>query len=86
MMATAEADRILVVETKVDGDTSPLNAGKLTAALDHFSTINAMLEERGQDFRYQFHILSPDDYDSFFDALRRRALDHFVSGLQGALT
>lgn len=85
-LLTAEADRILVVETKMDGDASPLNAGKRAAAVEHFGIVNRMLEEGGQDLRYQFHMLGPEDYDSFFGALRERRLDDYVSGLEGALS
>ena len=85
-LVTAEADRILVVETKMDGDASPLNIGKRAAAIEHFKIVNEMLEKRGQDLRYRFHMLGPEDYDSFFGALREGKLDHYVSGLEGALS
>ena len=43
------------------------------------------LEAEGADRRYQFHFLSPSDFDGFFDALRAGESATFVSGLQGAL-
>lgn len=36
--------------------------------------------------RYQFHLLSPVDYDDFFAGLRGDKLDGLVSPLQVALT
>ncbi len=81
-----ESDEVAVVETKMDADTSPINAGKLAAANDHFSTVNEFLEKSGERRRYSFHILGPSDYDEFFDALRSAELDTYVSSLQGALT
>ena len=81
----AAADQVVVVETKADGDVSPLNSGKLDAAVAHFDTLNDMLEDAGEQCRYRFLFLGPSDYDEFFDALRAGELDDYVSGLQGAL-
>lgn len=81
----AETEDVIVVETKMSGDTSPLNKGKLEAATEHFAVINELLEKEGEERRYEFHILAPDDYDNFFDALRNGELDGYVSGLQAVL-
>lgn len=78
-------DEIVVVETKADSDDSPINVGKLEAATEHFKVVNEYLEAQGSECRYQFHFLSPSDYDGFFDALRAGESAEFVSGLQGAL-
>ena len=78
--------KVLLDETKMDGDASPLNVGKRAAAIEHFKIVNEMLEQRGQDLRYRFHMLGPEDYDSLFGALREGKLDHYVSGLEGALS
>jgi len=45
-----------------------------------------MLEGAGETRRYQFHFLSPVDYDDFFAGLRDDKLDGLVSTLQAALT
>jgi type III restriction enzyme len=79
-------DEVVVVETKGDSDDSVVNTGKLNAAAEHFRVLNARLEEQGLERRYQFHFLSPSDYDGFFDALRRGELADFVSELQASLT
>ena len=77
---------MVVVETKQDGDISPLNAGKLAAADEHFKTVNELLQKAKKRRRYQFHILGPADYDGFFDALRMGELDGHTSSLQAALS
>jgi type III restriction enzyme len=82
----AERDEVIVVETKANDDDSPINAGKLAHALDHFETVNKLLKKKRSKRRYSFHIISPSDYDRFFEALRQDELSSFKSGLQGALT
>lgn len=79
-------DEVIVVETKDDGDVSDVNTGKLAYALAYFAKLNEMLEEAGESRRYQFHFLSPVDYDDFFAGLRDDKLDGLVSTLQAALT
>lgn len=79
-------DEVVVVETKQDGDTTPLNAGKLAAAEEHFATVNELLKKAKKKRRYQFHILGPGDYDGFFDALRADELDSYTSSLHAALS
>jgi type III restriction enzyme len=80
-----DKDEIVVVETKADSDDSPVNVGKLEAATEHFEIVNRYLQDQGLERHYQFHFLSPSDYDGFFDALRADEAAGFVSGLQGAL-
>jgi len=80
-----DQDLVVVVETKTDSDVSAINAGKLAAAQSHFATVNELLEQAGEERRYQFHILGPGDYDAFFDALKTDELDGYVSTLQGSL-
>lgn len=79
-------DLVVVVETKSDGDVNAINAGKLAAAQQHFVAVNERLGSDGSERRYDFHFLSPGDYDSFFDALRADELEDYVSSLQGALS
>jgi type III restriction enzyme len=81
----AERDEVLVVETKANDDISPINAGKLAHALDYFATVNDLLKKEKHTRRFSFHIISPTDYDRFFEALRENQLDKFTSGLQAAL-
>jgi len=80
-----DKDEVVVVETKSDNDDSPINVGKLEAASEHFDVVNKYLEDQDLERRYQFHFLSPSDYDGFFDALRNGDSATFVSGLQGTL-
>ena len=82
----AQRDEVIVVETKANDDDSAMNAGKLAHALDHFATVNKLLKAKKNKRRYSFHIISPNDYDRFFKALREDHLDSFTSGLQAALS
>lgn len=75
-----------MVETKADDDITDQNRGKLAYALAYFAKLNEMLEAKGYDRRYQFHFLSPKDYDDFFTGLRNGDLGSFTSSLQAALT
>jgi type III restriction enzyme len=82
----ADSDEVIVVETKDDGDFSDQNRGKLSYAQAHFKKVNEMLKRRRKGRRYQFHMLSPVDYDDFFAGLREGDLDGFVSTIQAALS
>jgi type III restriction enzyme len=81
----ADQNEIIVVETKADNDSSPLNRGKLAHALNHFQLVNSLLEEAGSSRRYSVHFLSPSDYDRFFTALGEDRLNSFTSSLQAML-
>ncbi len=81
-----DRDEVIVVETKADDDTSDINAGKLAFAEAYFTTVNKLLAARRRKRRYQFHFLSPSDYDDFFAGLRDGSLSQFVSTLQAALS
>ncbi len=79
------ADKVVVVETKADDDFSDVNAGKLADADAYFAKLNELLKAKRNRRRYQFHFLSPVDYDDFFAGLRDGTLDGFVSTLHAAL-
>ena len=74
---------ILVVETKIDGDTSEENRAKLRDALAYFSSVNRLRSCPG---RYHFFFLSPSDYAAFFDAVHAGTYATFLSRLQSDLT
>lgn len=80
-----DVDEVIVVETKADDETSEVNAGKLVFADAYFEKLNELLKPKRTKRVYQFHFLSPVDYDDFFAALRERTLGDFVSTLQAAL-
>ncbi|MBZ9630981.1 DEAD/DEAH box helicase family protein [Salegentibacter sp. LM13S] len=69
---------ITVVEIKDDQDYSDLNKAKFKWANIHFQELNKQLEENGIVQRYNFHFLSPENYDDFFEYLRNGKL---VQGL-----
>jgi type III restriction enzyme len=79
-------DEIVVVETKADEDFSDTNVGKLAYADAYFAKLNELLKAKRNKRRYQFHFLSPVDYDDFFAGLRDGTLGGFVSTLQAALS
>lgn len=81
----AASDDVHVVETKADADVSAVNAGKLVAARAYFETVNSLMK-RGQKRRYYFHMLTPVDYEKFFQSVRDGDAKNFRSGLEAALT
>lgn len=81
----AAKDTVVVAEVKADGDASWRNKGKILAAEAHFDAVNALLEKEGRTRRYSVHIVTPRDYDKFFEALRRGEPEIFTSSLRGVL-
>lgn len=79
-------DDILVIETKMDGDTSEENKAKLRAATDYFGKLNAKRSADGKLGTYHFYLLTPADYKAFFDAVCAGACAEFVSTLQAQLS
>ncbi len=73
-----EMEYITVVEIKDDQDYSDLNKAKFKWATIHFQELNKQLEENKIQQRYNFHFLSPENYDDFFEYLRNGKL---VQGL-----
>ena len=73
-----EIEYITVVEIKDDQDYSDLNKAKFKWATIHFQELNKQLEENKISQRYNFHFLSPENYDDFFEYLRNGKL---VQGL-----
>lgn len=78
------ANTILVVEIKADGDDSNKNKAKWRDGKRHFKTLNERLKEAGEPWRYHFFFLSPEDYSSFFQAIRDGNLA-WMSGLMQEL-
>lgn len=78
-------DTVVVVEVKADGDDSWRNKGKAAAAAAHFAEVNRILEKEGLSRRYVFVMLTPRDFDKFFEAVRSDEPFRFRSGLQGLL-
>ncbi len=77
------SDNILVVEIKGDEeirDPSDENKAKYKAAKKHFNTLN----EQQSKLKYYFNFLTPEDYDYYFDHLRKSNLN-FNSKLDAEL-
>lgn len=80
----AGQDVVLVVEIKADGDDDSRNRAKLRDAKEHFNRLNEQLEATGKPWRYHFYFLSPEDYGTFFAAVREGRLG-VVSTLMNTL-
>jgi type III restriction enzyme len=79
-----QGDMIYVVETKGDeeiAEPSLENQKKYEYAYGHFQRLNGSLGTEGLTRRYQFHFLSPKDYNQFFQRLREDTLADFRSEL-----
>jgi len=75
---------ILAVEVKMEGDDTSRNKAKYRDGERHFETLNAKLAEQKEPWRYHFYFLSPEDYTSFYENMRRHNFG-WKSGLMQAL-
>ncbi|MFD2606190.1 DEAD/DEAH box helicase family protein [Euzebyella marina] len=80
-------EHIIVVEIKSDKDYSPENKAKYKWACSHFKELNNQLEYHKIDQHYDFHFLSPENYDQFFEYLKNGKLieGKFISNLDNEL-
>ncbi|MDD9852431.1 MAG: DEAD/DEAH box helicase family protein [Deltaproteobacteria bacterium] len=79
---------ILVVEIKDDSEIanpSPENTKKHEFARRHFARLNHWLFEGIESPFYQFNMLTPQDYEVFFDKLQQRDLVYYNSRLDAAI-
>ncbi len=81
----AAKHQILVVEIKAEGDDSNRNRAKCRDGLKHFETLNERLKEAGEEWRYYFYFLSPEDYTKFLEQVRVGSHVGWRSGLMQAL-
>jgi type III restriction enzyme len=72
---------VLVIELKQDQDVTDENRAKLRFATQHFERVNGMQS----DAVYSMKFLSPESYDSFFQALKDDTSPDFVSALEAKL-
>jgi hypothetical protein len=79
------SDTVLVVETKANGEDSWENKGKAEAALAHFTAVNGLLKRARRKRRYAFHLIAPEDYGRFFEAIKDGTVAEFRSTLQAAV-
>ena len=83
-----QGDQIFVTEVKHDeeiNDPSPENVKKYEYALEHFKRLNHWLEKEKIPQRYQFNMLTPKDYNKFFNELRKGKLAGFTSDIDVAM-
>jgi type III restriction enzyme len=85
-MKIAGKHDILVVEVKADGDDSNRNRAKCRDGLKHFETLNERLAAAGENWRYHFYFLSPEDHSKFFESVRQGRYASWRSGLMQELT
>jgi type III restriction enzyme len=84
-----QGDRIFVVEVKGDeeiADSSADNAKKHEYARAHFTRLNGWLEKAKIKTRYQFNMISPKNFNAFFQKLRGGDAVGFRSDLDVAMT
>lgn len=84
-----QGERIFVVEVKGDeeiSDPSPENIKKHEFAAEHLKRLNKWLEKEQNPKRYQFNMLSPRDFNKFFQNLRNGGLAGFRSELDIAIS
>ena len=77
-----------VVEIKDDGEVSDPSAENLKKhefARAHFDRLNEWLISLNIDARYQFNMISPSDFGSYFQKLREQDLIGYRSGLDAAM-
>ena len=80
-------DYITVVEIKDDKDYSDINKAKFKWANQHFKELNNQLDYHKIKQQYNFHFLSPENYDEFFQYLKNGKLleGKFISNLDKEL-
>jgi type III restriction enzyme len=79
-----QGDRIFVVEIKDDSEIeepSPENIMKYEYSRIHFSRLNDWLGIEGIQVRYQFNMITPRNFNPFFQKLRENELFGFRSEL-----
>jgi type III restriction enzyme len=84
-----QGDQIFVVEVKGNeeiADSSADNIKKHEYATDHFKRLNQWLEKAKIPTRYQFNMISPKSFNSFFQKLRAGEAWPFRSDLDVAMT
>lgn len=80
-------DKLIVVEIKDDSEIqepSPENIGKYKSAVEHFETINTYIKSHKQENGingYYFTMLTPKNYDIFFESIRKNNIERFNSEL-----
>jgi type III restriction enzyme len=83
-----QGDHVFVVEVKGDeeiGDPAPENLKKHEYATQHFKQLNEWLKKEKIVSRYQFNMISPRNYNIFFQKLREEGLVGFRSELDVAV-
>jgi len=83
-----QGDCILVVEIKDDSEIdnpSPENIKKHEFASRHFERLNEWLRKEKKDAHYHFNMLTPRDYNIFFESLRRKDMENYHSRVDGAM-
>ncbi|MBQ2835778.1 MAG: DEAD/DEAH box helicase family protein [Clostridia bacterium] len=84
-------NKMIVVEIKDDSeiqDPSPENIGKYRSAVEHFQVINNYLKTNTQDNgieSYHFTMLTPKNYEIFFECIKNGNIDNFNSELNVAI-
>lgn len=81
-------EKRFVIEIKDDSEVaepSPENVKKHEYARAHFARLNSWLTKKRIPGRYQFNMLAPRDFPSFFQRLRDANLDNYRSELDASM-
>lgn len=84
-----QGNQIFVVEVKGDeeiADPSADNVKKREYATEHFNRLNQWLQKAKNPARYQFNMISPMNFNAFFQKLRAGDAVDFRSDLDVAMT
>lgn len=84
-----QGNQIFVVEVKGDeeiSDPSADNVKKHEYATEHFNRLKLWLEKAELPTRYQFNMISPKNFNAFFQKLRAGEAVGFRSDLDVAMT
>lgn len=80
-----EKDVVVMCEIKADGDDSWRNKGKMAAAHAYAKELNRLLVKERSERRYVVSVITPKDFEKFFEVVRAGTPEKFVSSLQGVL-
>ena len=69
------------MEIKSDEDINEINKAKMKYAVEHFKELNKTQSK----FKYYFKFLSPQDFAQFFEALKNKNYQKYVSNLEAEL-
>ena len=80
-----DKNEILVVEIKVDGDSTQKNKAKYRDSKAHYEKLNKLLLAEKIDWKYYFYFLSPENITEFFQSIKVERYSNWKSSLMNLL-